>query len=72
MVLMWWLFLEKHSTVHKADDILQLVSFKKKKQIKSRRPDSLDTPAWTLWSKGASVDTTPSLAVRSNEKRERK
>lgn len=35
MVVMWWLFLEKHSTVHKADDILQLVSFnnnKKKEQ----------------------------------------
>lgn len=33
---MWWLFLEKHSTVHKADDILQLVSFNKKKKKKEQ------------------------------------
>lgn len=53
MSLMWWLFLEKHSTVHKADDILQLLfpskqkqtKKKRQKQIKSRQPDSLDAPA---------------------------
>lgn len=57
---MCWLFIEKHSTVHKADDILQLVSFKKRK--KSKRPDSLK-----LWSKALSVDITPSLPLRSRE-----
>lgn len=66
MVVMWWLFLEKHSTVHKADDILQLVSFNKKK--KKKRADDGDAPALTLWSKAAtSVDTTPSLSVRSRK-----
>lgn len=73
MVLMWWLFLEKRSTVHKADDILQLISFKKKKKkkknktIKSRQPDSLTAPAWTLWSKATSVDKTPPLPVKNRE-----
>lgn len=65
MVVTWWLFLEKHSTVHKADDILQLVSFnnKKKKEQTTGTP-----PALTLWSKAAtSVDTTPSLSVRSRK-----
>lgn len=73
MVLMWWLFLEKHSTVHKADDILQLLfpskKQNKKNQIKSRLPDTLDAPAWTSWSKAAGVDTTPSLPERSRIRR---
>lgn len=46
MVLMWWLFLEKHSIVHKADDILQLffLQNKTKQKKESKKPDSLDTP----------------------------
>lgn len=68
MVVTWWLFLEKHSTVHKADDILQLVSFNKKK----KRADDGDAPALTLWSKAAtSVNTTPSLSVRRKQENEK-
>lgn len=39
----------------------------KKRKLKSRQPDSLTAPAWMLWSKATSVDTTPSLPVKSRE-----
>lgn len=59
MSLMWWLFLEKHSTVHKADDILQLLfpskQTKKKKEAKTNKKQ-------TTWQPGRSSVNT--LGIR--------